>query len=399
MGELVKGPLRQLHHHIVQRRLKAGAGLAGDVVGDLVQGIAQGQARADLRDRIAGGLRRQGRGTGNAGIDLDDRVFKALGVQRELTVAAADDAEGGDDIQRRTAQHLVLPVRQRQSRCHHDGIAGVNADRVEVLHAADGNHVAGRIAHGFKLDLLPAGHTLLDEHLGNGGKIQAVACDGRELLRGIRDAAAGAAQGIGRTDNNRVTDLRGDLQRLLHRGGGGGRNYRLSHLFQGLTEALAVLGALDALDIRAEKPYAVLLQGSVTAELHGEGQAGLAAEACQQAVRALLGNDAAQGLRGQGFEIDGIGQLLVGHNGGGVGIDKDGLDAFLPQNAAGLCARVVKLSRLPDDDRSGTDHQDLMDAPVLRHVSPPPLSSSAGSGQTGIPCHGGPRRPPDETAP
>ncbi len=40
VDELIKRPLRILDHDVVQRRLKAGAGLAGDIVGDLVQRVA-----------------------------------------------------------------------------------------------------------------------------------------------------------------------------------------------------------------------------------------------------------------------------------------------------------------------------------------------------------------------
>ena len=40
--ELIKGPLGELDHHIVHRRLEAGVGFAGHVVLDLVQGITQG---------------------------------------------------------------------------------------------------------------------------------------------------------------------------------------------------------------------------------------------------------------------------------------------------------------------------------------------------------------------
>ena len=55
-GKLIKGPLGEFHNHIVQRRLKAGAGPAGDVVSDLVEGIAQGYLRGNFRDGVAGGL-------------------------------------------------------------------------------------------------------------------------------------------------------------------------------------------------------------------------------------------------------------------------------------------------------------------------------------------------------
>ena len=92
-ANLSKGHLRELDHHIVHRRLKAGEGLAGHVVFDLVQRVAQGDLGGDLGDGIARGLGGQGGGAGDAGVDLDDSVLKAVWVQGKLAVAAALDAQ------------------------------------------------------------------------------------------------------------------------------------------------------------------------------------------------------------------------------------------------------------------------------------------------------------------
>ena len=55
-GELLEREPRHLDHHVVQRGLEAGRGLAGDVVRDLVQGVPEGQPGRDLGDREPGGL-------------------------------------------------------------------------------------------------------------------------------------------------------------------------------------------------------------------------------------------------------------------------------------------------------------------------------------------------------
>ena len=76
--ELIKRPFRELHDHIVHRRLHAGIRLPGHSVFDLVQRIANGDLGRHLGDGIAGGLGGQGGGTGHTGVYLDDRVFKAV---------------------------------------------------------------------------------------------------------------------------------------------------------------------------------------------------------------------------------------------------------------------------------------------------------------------------------
>ena len=62
IDELIKGPLRVFDDDIVQRGLKAGAGLAGNIVGDLVQGVSQGDLSRHLGDGVSRGLGGQGRG-------------------------------------------------------------------------------------------------------------------------------------------------------------------------------------------------------------------------------------------------------------------------------------------------------------------------------------------------
>ena len=76
--EFVERPFRELDHTVIQRGLEAGAGLPCDVVGDLVQRIADSDLRGHLGDGIARSLAGQRRGTGHAGIHLDDGVFEAV---------------------------------------------------------------------------------------------------------------------------------------------------------------------------------------------------------------------------------------------------------------------------------------------------------------------------------
>ena len=96
--ELVERPARDLHDAVVERRFVGGFRDAGDGVGDLVERLAERDARRDLRNRIAGRFRCQRRAARDARVDLDDCVFAALGMQRELNVAAALDVERADDV-------------------------------------------------------------------------------------------------------------------------------------------------------------------------------------------------------------------------------------------------------------------------------------------------------------
>ena len=71
-----------------------------------------------------------------------------------------------DDVDADVAQVLVLAVGQRQRGSDRDRVAGVHADRVDVLDRADDDRVVGGVAHELELVLLPAEDRLLEEHLG-----------------------------------------------------------------------------------------------------------------------------------------------------------------------------------------------------------------------------------------
>ena len=83
----------------------------------------------------------------------------------------------------------------------------MDAYRVEIFHAAHGDDVALPIPHHFKLDFLPPGNALFNEHLSDRGKAQAVQRDFMQLLGRFGNTAAAAAEGEGRADDDRIPDL------------------------------------------------------------------------------------------------------------------------------------------------------------------------------------------------
>merc|ERR1711871_1872279 len=70
-----------------------------------------------------------------------------------------------NNFQSRTAKLEVLAVRQRLGRSDEDRIAGVHAQRVEVLHITNRDAIISNVADDLVLDLLPAPQVLVDEDL------------------------------------------------------------------------------------------------------------------------------------------------------------------------------------------------------------------------------------------
>ena len=213
--ELIERKTRHLDNTVVEHRLEGCVGLTGNGILDLVEGVAQCDLCGYLRDRVTGRLRCEGGGSGYTRVYLDDAVLEALRIQGILYVTAAGDTELGDNVERGGTEHLVLLIRQGLGRSHDDGVTGMDADRVEVLHVTYGDDIARRIAHYLVLDFLPAGDASLDQNLVYAAETETVLEDLLALLTVLCDTTAGTAEGVGRTQYDRITDLLCDLETTL----------------------------------------------------------------------------------------------------------------------------------------------------------------------------------------
>ena len=144
-------------------------------------------------------------------------------------------------------------------------------------------------------------------------------------------------------------------------------------LFHGLLEQLAVLGTVDGLGIAGQQTDAGAIQIAGACQLHGQVQTHLTAEVGQHGVRLFDVQNALHDFQRHGLDIHMVGHIRVGHDGSGVRVQQNSLDALCFQGAAGLRAGVVKLRSLTNDDRAGANDQHLFDSGVLRHFSVPPL--------------------------
>ena len=133
----------------------------------------------------------------------------------------------------------------------------------------------------------------------------------------------------------------------------------LSDVDQQVAKELAVLRVAYRVEGRAEEPDAVPVEDTGVGEVDREVETGLAAEGGQDAVRPLRLDDAGEDLHGEGLDVDDVGDPLVGHYGGGVGVDEDGGDSLLSEGLARLGPCVVELGGLSDDNGPGADDQHL----------------------------------------
>ncbi|MPM85592.1 hypothetical protein SDC9_132673 [bioreactor metagenome] len=134
-----------------------------------------------------------------------------------------------------------------------------------------------------------------------------------------------------------------------------------------LLELLTVLTALDRGHRGPDQFDAVPLQGARLVQRDRGVQGGLATQSRQQRVGALSGDDLLHVLGSDRFQVGGIRELGIGHDGRRVRIDQNDPVALFPQHPAGLGAGVVEFGGLADDDRSRADHHDRADVCAPRH--------------------------------
>ena len=174
--------------------------------------------------------------------------------------------------------------------------------------------------------------------------------------------------GVGRCRSFRRGDALDDVRRRIG----------LADPVEQIAERLAILGHLDGPQWRAEKADPVPLQDAGLRQLHRQVQAGLSAEAGEQTLRPLDGDDRLDRLDRERLQVHGIGHVRVGHDRGRVRVHEDRAHTLGPKCPAGLGPGIVEFSGLADDDGTGSDDQDGGGSAVGRRVRWPGVGGAGG---------------------
>ena len=353
--ELGEVPAGNLAHDIVESGLEERRGGLGHGVLELEEPVAEAELGCYEREGIPRGLGRERRRAAEPRVDLYDPVVLPVGAERVLDVALSDYAYMAYYVYGGLAQEVELLVGECLRRGNDYALAGMYAQRVEVLHVADRDAVVVAVAHHLGLDLRPAAQRLLDQHLGREREGLARNCVEFGLV--LAEARAEASERIGCAYDDGIADRCGGGPCLLEVGGGV-RAYRLdAYLVELAYEQLPVLGVDYRLYGRSEHPYAVAFEHSAAVQLDSAVEGRLSSEREQYALRLLLEYDLLDEERGHRQEIHLVRHALGSLHRRDVGVDQDGLYAFLAQGLQRLRAAVVELAGLSYLECSGTEHQ------------------------------------------
>ena len=168
--------------------------------------------------------------------------------------------------------------------------------------------------------------------------------------------------------NDRIAKLVCDRQCFVYRIG----NFTACHLdaqrLHRLLELDTILASLNCIDLYANYLYAVLVQNTGSRQLGAQVQAGLTAQVRKQGIRTLFVNDLGQAINVQRLDISNIRCGRIGHDRSRVGINQHDLIAQLLQRLTRLCAGVVELTGLSDDNRAGADDEHFVNVFSFLHI-------------------------------
>ncbi len=267
--EFFKGPAGELDHNIVAGR---GIAVEGAVapIGDLIQGQAGGQHGRDQGDRETGRLGGQGGRTRGARIDFDDHDSAGLGIMGELDIGATDDLDCFDNGIGIALQAFLKLLADGQHRRRAERVAGMDPDRIDVLDEADRDHFIVGVADDLELELFPAEDRFFDQDLADHTGLDAALGDRLQFFEVIDQATTRAAHGIGRADDDRITELSGDGFGFRHGIGRFAARHLDAEPGHGFLESDAVLAALDGIDLDADHLDTILFEDTLLAELGAE---------------------------------------------------------------------------------------------------------------------------------
>ena len=140
----------------------------------------------------------------------------------------------------------------------------MDADRIDVLDEAHGDHLVLRVADDFNLQLFPVEDGFLNKALAGERRIETAHAYRTELFDVVAETAAAAAHRIGGTHHDRISNLVLNEIHSLFNGvdDAGARGFDAELLHRGL-EHLAILTALDGIKIHAYDLHAILIKDTL----------------------------------------------------------------------------------------------------------------------------------------
>ena len=126
-----------------------------------------------------------------------------------------------------------------------------------------------------------------------------------------------------------------------------------------------IFGLVDGFLGSANHLNVEFFQYSFALQIQCAVQSGLATHGWQYRVRPFFFNNTRDVLPVNRLDVGSIGRLRIGHDRCRIGIDQDDTVALFLQRLTGLGARVIKLTTLTNDNRTGANNKYAVDVSTL----------------------------------
>ena len=182
------------------------------------------------------------------------------------------------------------------------------------------------------------------------------------------DAGATAAEDVRGANHRRQANLVHSRTGFVHRVSDSGPTRLKSDFGHCDLEVFAILCGGDRIGVGTDHLWLTRNTDQPALEqLHGDVETGLTAEGRQHGIGLFLVDDGRQHFPGERLDVGRICKVRVSHDRRRVGVGEDDAVTLFFQHSAGLRARVVKLTRLTNDDRPGADDEDRFDVVTPGH--------------------------------
>src|SRR5690606_17113073 len=206
--------------------------------------------------------------------------------------------------------------------------------------------------------LFPPDQRFIDQKLAGRRQVQAPGTDLFELFPVISDTAAGTTHGERGADNAGEAKFLGYFQRFFQAMDDFGARAFQADVLHGRIKAAAVFRLVDGIFVGADELYSELFQNAIAVQLQSTVKRRLATHSGQDRIGALLGDDVAHRLPGDGLDVGGVRHGRVGHYGCRVGVHENDPVALFPQSLTRLRPGIVELTRLADNNGAGPNDKD-----------------------------------------
>ncbi|RMU21617.1 hypothetical protein ALP35_05604 [Pseudomonas savastanoi pv. glycinea] len=229
----------------------------------------------------------------------------------------------------------------------------MNARLLDVLHDRANHHVSP-VADRIDVHLDGTVQEVVQQHRAVVGHLNCFAQVTLEFVFLINDFHRAAAQYIGGTHHQRITDLRRSTNGFVFATHSGVWRLTQVEALDHLLEALTVFGTVNGVRAGADDRHTGRFKGTC------QFQRRLATVLDDHTFRLLDPDDFKHVFQGDRLEVQAVRGVVIGGNGFRVAVDHDGLVPVFTQRQGRVYTAVVELDTLADTVRATAEDHDLV---------------------------------------